>query len=61
MSPTSEITHDLTRKRTRPQRLAAPAADVPQRVTGRQLCAGIGLSAALSTAITLIARAAAPH
>jgi uncharacterized protein len=61
----SEMTYDLAGDGTTPQRPSAPAASTPQRVTGRQLCAGIGLSAALAallgTAITGIARAAAPH
>jgi membrane protease YdiL (CAAX protease family) len=63
MPPTPEITHDPACERVTPH-LTCPAAS-PQRVTGRQLCAGIGLSAALAavlaTAITLIARAVAPH
>jgi membrane protease YdiL (CAAX protease family) len=53
--------------RDRPARdhLASPAAGGLQRVSGRQLCTGIALSAALAAvlaiAITVIARAAAPH
>jgi membrane protease YdiL (CAAX protease family) len=60
-----EMAHDMTRDRATPHHSAGPATDRPRRVTGRQLCAGIGLSAALAvvlaTAITWIARAAAPH
>jgi membrane protease YdiL (CAAX protease family) len=56
---------EMTRDRATLHHSAGPAADGPRRVTGRQLCFGIGLSAALAallaTAITLIARAAAPH
>src|ERR1700685_2830905 len=44
---------------------ASPEAAGPERVTGRQLCAGLGWSAALAVllaiAITGVARAAAPH
>ena len=65
MTANSEMTQDLTRDRATPDHLAGPAAGDPQRITGRQLCAGIGASAALgavlATAITLIARVAAPH
>ena len=42
-----------------------PATAGPERITGRQLCAGLGWSAALAVlltfAITAIARVAAPH
>ncbi|MFZ0754613.1 MAG: hypothetical protein WAN00_12690, partial [Trebonia sp.] len=44
---------------------AGPEAVGPERVTGRQLCAGLGWSAGLAVqlaiAITGVARAAAPH
>src|ERR1700691_2627514 len=44
---------------------AGPGAAGPERVTGRQLCAGLGWSATLAVllaiAITGVARAAAPH
>jgi membrane protease YdiL (CAAX protease family) len=57
MTSNSEMTRDLTI----PNRPASPT----ERITGRQLCAGIAASAALATllavAITLIARAVAPH
>jgi hypothetical protein len=60
MTTDSEMTRDQTR-----DHLARPTAGGPQRVTGRQLCAGLGWSAALAVllavAITEIARAAAPQ
>jgi membrane protease YdiL (CAAX protease family) len=56
MTSDTEMTHD----RAIPDQLASP-----ERITGRQLSTGIGASAALaallSIAITLIARAVAPH
>jgi uncharacterized protein len=64
MPPTAEITHAMTPEPAISHHSAGLVGDGPQRVTGRQLCAGIGLSAALaaalSTAITLIARVAVP-
>jgi len=58
MSPHPEMTRTLDTPHH-------PAADGPQRITGRQLCAGLGWSAALAvllaTTITWIARAVAPH
>ena len=56
MTSDTEMTHD----RAIPDQLASP-----ERITGRQLSTGIGASAALaallSIAITVIARAVAPH
>jgi len=58
MSPHPELTRT-------PDTSQHSAADGPQRITGRQLCAGLGWSAALAvllaTAISGIARAVAPH
>ena len=63
MALNSETTH-LTRDGAAADHPASPAGG-PQRVTGRQLCAGVGLSAALAAvfgaAITVIARAVAPQ
>jgi membrane protease YdiL (CAAX protease family) len=54
-----------TRGPARRRLAASPEAAGPERVTGRQLCAGLGWSAALAVllaiAITGVARAAAPH
>jgi membrane protease YdiL (CAAX protease family) len=65
MAPNPETTHDGTRDRFARDHSASPAAGGPERVTGRQLCAGIvwsaGLAVLLAFAITGIARAVAPH
>jgi uncharacterized protein len=56
MTPNTEMTRD----HTTPNHLASP-----ERITGRQLCTGIGASAALaallSVTITVIARSVAPN
>jgi uncharacterized protein len=65
MTSKYETTDDLAGDRAAGDHLAGPAAGGPERVSGRQLCAGIGLSAALAAvlavAITAIARATAPQ
>ena len=64
MTPNSVKTRP-TRRRFAPDRPASPEAAGPERVSGRQLWAGLGWSAALAVllalAITGVARAAAPH
>src|SRR5580693_10067532 len=65
MTPNSVKTRRPTRRHFAPDRPASPEAAGPERVTGRQLWAGLGWSAALAVllaiAITGVARAAAPH
>jgi membrane protease YdiL (CAAX protease family) len=64
-TPNPEMTHAAACGGAAPGHPADPAAGGPQYVTGRQLCTGIGLSAVLATAfsvaITVLARAVAPH
>jgi membrane protease YdiL (CAAX protease family) len=64
MTRDSEVTHDLACERAGLEHTGSPAGG-PQRVSGRQLCVGIGLSAALAAvlavAITVIARVTAPQ
>ena len=58
-------TRGPARRRLARDHPASPEAAGPERVTGRQLCAGLGWSAGLAVllaiAITGVARAAAPH
>ena len=64
MTRDSEMTHDLACERAGREHTASPAGG-PQRVSGRQLCVGIGLSVALAAVlavvITVIARVTAPQ
>jgi membrane protease YdiL (CAAX protease family) len=64
MTRDSEMTHDLACERAGLEHPASPAGG-PQRVSGRQLCVGIGLSVALAAVlavvITVIARVTAPQ
>jgi hypothetical protein len=65
MVPDPVTTCGPTRRRLARDHPASLEADGPERVTGRQLCAGLGWSAALAvllaSAITVVARAVAPH
>src|ERR1700683_1574986 len=65
MALTPPTTRGPARRRFARDHPAGPEAAGPERVTGRQLCAGLGWAATLAVllaiAITGVARAAAPH